>query len=87
MCCKHVSCAVRKHVLQNIAFPSLDVTGAIGIIAAGAAGLPLPATGTFPFGFHQETAAAKTSLFFKKHDILGFYFLLKCCFRQINVLK
>lgn len=64
-CCKHVSCAVRKHVLQNIAFPSRDVTGDIGIIAAVAAGLPRPETGTFLSASHQEAAAAKTSLFLK----------------------
>lgn len=87
-CCKHVSCAVRKHVLQNIAFPCRDVTGDIGIVAAVAAGLPLPETGALLFGFHQETAAANASLFLKKNmTFWAFTCLLKRCFRQTDVLK
>lgn len=60
--CKHVSCAVKRYVLQNIFLLSRDVTGDVSIIAAAAARLSQTETiisVQFPFVFHHKTAAAK----------------------------
>lgn len=90
MCCKHVSCAVRKRVLRNIFLLSLVVTGDIGIIAAVAAGLSLPDRVTSERNFHLfyiRKLLLKYTFFFL-NVIFGACNDFACCFTQINsVLK